>query len=149
MPPMAATPTTPAPPHGGETYRLTVPNSAHAPRLARDFLSTLLSISGYTPLVDDARLCVTELVTNAHRHTRTPLIRVDAVVNRKQATVYVCDSNPWALPAPSEAGDVREGGQGLRLVESLARGWGLTIYGGCSPAYKAVWFTLARSAGGA
>ncbi|WP_405677708.1 ATP-binding protein [Streptomyces sp. NBC_01511] len=153
-PPTLATPTAPTPPHGGETYRLTVPNTAHAPRLARDFISTLLHVSGYTPLVDDARLCVTELVTNAHRHTRTRLIRVEAVVNRKQATVYVCDSNPWALPVPGgvNLGAVRnvgqsaapEDGQGLRLVESLARAWGLTIYGGREPAYKAVWFTLAR-----
>lgn len=137
---------TPTPHHGGESYRLTVPNSAHAPRLARDFVSTLLQVSGYTALVDDARLCVSELVTNAHRHTRTRLIRVDAVVNRKQATVYVCDSNPWCLPVPGtgEAGAVQEDGQGLRLVESVARAWGLTIYGGCAPAYKAVWFTLAR-----
>ncbi|MFC8824799.1 ATP-binding protein [Streptomyces sp. NPDC057137] len=142
MPPVSPTPQH----HGGESYRLVVPNTAHAPRLARDFISTLLHVSGYTALVDDARLCVTELVTNAHRHTRTRQIRVEAVVNRKQATVYVCDSNPWALPVPGgvSTGVVQEDGQGLRLVESLARAWGLTIYGGCTPAYKAVWFTLAR-----
>lgn len=136
--------------HGGESYRLTVPNTAHAPRLARDFISTLLHVSGYAPVVDDGRLCVTELVTNAHRHTRTRQIRVEAVVNRKQATVYVCDSNPWVLPVPGgvSPGGVQEDGQGLRLVESLARAWGLTIHGGCVPAYKAVWFTLARGGGG-
>ncbi|MFD5896837.1 ATP-binding protein [Streptomyces sp. NPDC060366] len=143
MPPVSPTPT---PHHGGESYRLTVPSTDHAPRLAREFVASLLDVSGYAPLVDDARLCVSELVTNAHRHTRTHRIRVEAVVNWKQATVYVCDSNPWALPAPGEVGlgAVQEGGQGLRLVENLARAWGLTIYGGCSPAYKAVWFTLAR-----
>ncbi|WP_438285005.1 ATP-binding protein, partial [Streptomyces niveus] len=86
--------------HRGESYRLTVPSSAYAPRLAREFISALLQVSGYTPLVDDARLCVSELVTNAHRHTRTRRIRVEAVVNRKLATVYVCDNNPWDLPAP-------------------------------------------------
>ncbi|WP_405798502.1 ATP-binding protein [Streptomyces sp. NBC_01506] len=157
MAPMTATPTTPTPPPGGETYRLVVPNTAHAPRLAREFVSALLDVSGsgYTPLVDDARLCVTELVTNAHRHTRTHQIRVDAVVSRKHATVFVCDSNPWALPVPGGASlgavqnGVQENGQGLRLVESLARAWGLTIYGGCSPSYKAVWFSLARRGGAA
>lgn len=141
MPPVSPTPQH----HGGESYRLVVPNSAHAPRLAREFVGALLHVSGYTPVVDDARLCVTELVTNAHRHTRTRQIRVEAVVNRKQATVYVCDSNPWRLPVPGAGqGAVQEGGQGLRLVESLARAWGLTVYGGREPTYKAVWFTLAR-----
>lgn len=144
-------PTSPTTPHrhGGESYRLTVPSSAYAPRLAREFISTLLQVSGYAPLVDDARLCVSELVTNAHRHTRTRRIRVEAVVNRKLATVYVCDNNPWDLPAPGEAGAVQEGGQGLRMVESLARDWGATVYGGREPAYKAVWFSLARHGLGA
>lgn len=143
MPPV----TPPTPHHGGESYRLIVPNSAHAPHLAREFVGDLLGVSGYAPHVDDARLCVSELVTNAHRHTRSRHIRVEAVVNRKQATVYVCDSNPWCLPVPGtgEAGAVQEDGQGLRLVESVAREWGLTIYGGCSPSYKAVWFNLARA----
>ncbi|WP_343234875.1 ATP-binding protein [Streptomyces sp. S4.7] len=74
-------------------------------------------------------------MTNAHRHTRSRQIRVEALVNRKQTTVYFCDSNPWRLPVPGEAGlgAVQEGGQGLRLVESLARAWGLTIYGCCRP----------------
>ncbi|MGW6507105.1 ATP-binding protein [Streptomyces niveus] len=141
--------TIPALHRGGESYRLVVPSTAHAPRLAREFISALLQVSGYTPLVDDARLCVSELVTNAHRHTRTRRIRVEAVVNRKLATVYVCDNNPWDLPAPGEAGAVQEGGQGLRLVESLARDWGATVYGGREPAYKAVWFSLARQRLGA
>ncbi|MFD4765039.1 ATP-binding protein [Streptomyces niveus] len=143
-------PATPTPHHHrGESYRLTVPSSAYAPRLAREFVGALLQVSGYAPLVDDARLCVSELVTNAHRHTRTRRIRVEAVVNRKLATVYVCDNNPWDLPAPGEGGAVQEGGQGLRLVESLARDWGATVYGGREPAYKAVWFSLARQRLGA
>ncbi|MEV8401342.1 ATP-binding protein [Streptomyces niveus] len=141
--------TIPALHRGGESYRLVVPSTAHAPRLAREFVTVLLHVSGYTPLVDDARLCVSELVTNAHRHTRTRRIRVEAVVNRKLATVYVCDNNPWDLPAPGEGGVVQEGGQGLRLVESLARDWGATVYGGREPAYKAVWFSLARQGLGA
>ncbi|NEE44787.1 ATP-binding protein, partial [Streptomyces sp. SID8455] len=59
-------------PLGGESYRLTLPNTANTPKLARDFLTSLLRVSRHPGLVDDARLCVTELVTNAHRHTRTP-----------------------------------------------------------------------------
>ncbi|MGW9303584.1 ATP-binding protein [Streptomyces cyaneofuscatus] len=63
----AATPTPVQPnPLGGESYRLTLPNTAAAPRIARDFLTSLLGVSRHPGLVDDARLCVTELVTNAH-----------------------------------------------------------------------------------
>ncbi|CAM5427912.1 hypothetical protein SMICM304S_07138 [Streptomyces microflavus] len=86
----AATPTPVQPnPLGGESYRLTLPNTANAPKLARDFLTSLLRVSRHPGLVDDARLCVTELVTNAHCHTRTPLIRVHVAVNRKRVTVAV------------------------------------------------------------
>ncbi|MFF2526582.1 ATP-binding protein [Streptomyces liangshanensis] len=135
-------------PQGGETYRLAVPNTASAPKIARDFVASLLLVSRHQDLVSDAQLCVTEVVTNAHRHTRTPLIRVAVTINRKQVTVFVADDKPWALPVPqrSRPGHERDSGQGLLLVETLAYAWGATIYGGCSPTTKAVWFTLAKGA---
>ncbi|MFE2940236.1 ATP-binding protein [Streptomyces sp. NPDC059255] len=147
-------PSVPPLPQGGETYRLLLPNTASAPKIARDFVASLLAVSRHLRLVDDARLCVTEIVTNAHRHSGTRLIRVQVTVSRKRVTVFVADENPWVLPvpgAPAPAMDVeREKGQGLLLVARLAAAWGATIYGGCSPSHKAVWFTLAgREAAGA
>ncbi|MFJ8001355.1 ATP-binding protein [Streptomyces sp. NPDC096310] len=142
-------PPVPPQPQGGETYRLLLPNTAGAPKIARDFVASLLVVSRHLPLVDDARLCVTEIVTNAHRHSGTRLIRVHATVNRKRVTVFVADDNPWILPVPGvpapAAGLEREQGQGLLLVARLALAWGATVYGGCSPSRKAVWFTPARS----
>ncbi|MFH9477554.1 ATP-binding protein [Streptomyces anulatus] len=142
-----ATPTPALPnPLGGEIYRLTLPNTASAPRLARDFVTSLLEVSRHLGLVDDARICVTELVTNAHRHTGTPLIRVHAAVNRKRITVTVTDDDSPlidALGAP-EAGLEAEGGRGLVLVESLALAWGTRAGGPRRPGRKAVWFTLGR-----
>ncbi|WP_326611307.1 ATP-binding protein [Streptomyces scopuliridis] len=146
----------PPPPQGAETYRLALPSTATAPRIARDFVTSLLGLSRHRNLVDDARLCVTEVVTNAHRHTRTPLIRVRVTVNRKQVTVSVSDDKPWALPTPVtptartapgavRAGGEQDSGRGLVLVESLALAWGSTIYGGCSPSHKTVWFTLSEA----
>ncbi|MFD3486524.1 ATP-binding protein [Streptomyces sp. NPDC058665] len=142
--------TTPMPtatPQGGETYRLAVPNTANAPKIARDFLDSLLRVSQHSSLTDDARLCVTELVTNAHRHTQTPLIGVAAAVNRKQVTVYVTDNKPWSLPVPRSSPTEHElgCGQGVFLLDRFAETWGSTIYGGLSPSHKAVWFTLARA----
>ncbi|MCL7376415.1 ATP-binding protein [Streptomyces sp. 35G-GA-8] len=140
----------PPPPQGGETYRLALPNTASAAKVARDFVTSLLGVNRHRGLVDDARLCVTEVVTNAHRHTHTSLIRVHVTVDHKQATVSVADDRPWAFPVPAEpvavcVGREQEGGRGLMLVDSLARAWGFTIYGGRSPRLKAVWFTLAEA----
>ncbi|MFE2294300.1 ATP-binding protein [Streptomyces sp. NPDC059452] len=145
-----ATPT-PVPPNhlGGESYRLTLPNTANAPRIARDFLSSLLGVSRHPGLVDDARLCVTELVTNAHCHTRTPLIRVHVAVNRKRVTVAVTDDGGpvhtafGTLGAPT-AGPEEEHGRGLALVESLALAWGTGSGGPQYPGRTVVWFTLGR-----
>ncbi|MEV7087589.1 ATP-binding protein [Streptomyces sp. NPDC093085] len=153
-------PPAPPQPHGGESYRLLLPNTAGAPKIARDFVASLLAVSRHLPLVDDARLCVTEIVTNVHRHTGTDLIRVQATVSRELITVFVSDDNPWALPVPgvpgasgapgagsgAGSGHEPEAGQGLLLVTRLAVAWGATLYGGCAPTHKAVWFTLARSA---
>ncbi|MCX5161780.1 ATP-binding protein [Streptomyces sp. NBC_00264] len=140
----------PAPPgpQGGELYRLALPNTSSAAKLSRDFIASLLTVSRHCGLVDDARLCVTEVVTNAHRHTRTPLIRVRVIVQRKLVTVSVADDDHWALPEPPAFRDLRgeqEGGRGLLLVERLASAWGMTVLGGCFPYRKAVWFTLTRA----
>ncbi|MEE1800342.1 ATP-binding protein [Streptomyces sp. NPDC101062] len=147
FPAPSALPAPPPPPQGGESYRLAVPNTANAPRIARDFVGSLLRVGRHSALVDDARLCITEIVTNAHRHTRTRQIRIDVTINRKQVTVSVTDDKPWALPMPQNRGQAQEfeDGQGLHLVDTLARAWGTTIYGACSPRAKAVWFMLARS----
>ncbi|RDG39050.1 ATP-binding protein [Streptomyces corynorhini] len=142
----------PPPPPRGDTYRLALPNTAAAPKVAREFVSSLLGINRHTLLVEDARLCVTEIVTNAHRHTATPFIRVHVTVDRKRVTVCVADDEPWALPAtasvpvPASGADSYGGvgGRGLLLVESLAWAWGAVVHGGCVPRHKVVWFTLAE-----
>ncbi|MEV5924577.1 ATP-binding protein [Micrococcus luteus] len=145
---MTATATIPVPinPLGGESYRLTLPSTANAARIARDFVGSLLRVSRHLSLVDDARLCVSEVVTNAHRHTRTSLIRVQVAVNRKRVTVSVADEEACAGNAFSalRAGPEQGGGRGLLLVESLALAWGTNTLDGCLPGHKAVWFTLGR-----
>ncbi|MFE2379242.1 ATP-binding protein [Streptomyces sp. NPDC059398] len=141
------TPVASRPPQGGELYRMAVPNTANAPRIARDFVTSLLTVGRHRELADDARLCVAEVVTNAHRHTRTPRIQLCATVNRKQVTVSVADNAPWFLPVltPSAPAGELEGGRGLLLLDQLAHAWGWTLLGGCTPDRKAVWFTLGRA----
>ncbi|MFF3731279.1 ATP-binding protein [Streptomyces sp. NPDC002476] len=91
-----------------------------------------------------ARLCVTEMVTNARPHTPTSVIGVEAVVLRTRVTVAVTDEAHWALPKPTDfrVEPERVGGQGLLLVERLALAWGATVLDHCVPYRKAVWFTL-------
>lgn len=152
-------PPPPAPylPQRGERYRLVAPNAPTAPRIVRDFVATVLRVAGHPGLVDDARLCVSEVVSNAYRHTESPQVRVEVTVNRRQVTVYVTDDDPGRLPARTPGAETdadvgadtgaAEGGRGLLLVEGLAARWGTTAYGARSPLSKTVWFTLSASGG--
>ncbi|MYY06444.1 MULTISPECIES: ATP-binding protein [unclassified Streptomyces] len=128
-------------PQRGERYRLVAPNSPTAPRVARDFVGTLLRATEHPGLVDDARLCVSEVVSNAHCHTGSARIRVDVTVNRRQVMVYVTDDEPNRLPKPGTAPDA-ESGRGLLIVESLTDRWGTTTRGGRAGHAKTVWFVL-------
>lgn len=144
--PEATTKPLPISPLGSETYRLTLPSTTSAAKLSRDFVTSLLGISRHPGLVDDARICVTEVVSNAHRHTSTHLIRVHVAVNRKRVTVAVADDGPAAptLLNALRAGPQQECGRGLFLVESLALAWGTNTVGDLHPGRKVVWFTLGR-----
>ncbi|WP_327709460.1 ATP-binding protein [Streptomyces sp. NBC_00464] len=140
-------PPPPAPflPQRGERYRLVAPNTPAAPRVTRDFVGTLLRTTGHPGLVDDARLCVSEVVSNAYRHTSSARIRVDVTVNRRQVMVYVTDDAPGLLPKPG-AEPHAEGGRGLVIVESLTDRWGTTTRGGRVRTAKTVWFVLVERA---
>ncbi|MFB7917903.1 ATP-binding protein [Streptomyces sp. NPDC056061] len=138
-----ATPLPPGP-LDGETYRLTLPNTAAAPRIARDFVTSLLNVNRHPGLVDDARLCVSEVVTNAHQHTCSPLIRVQVTVGPDRVTIQVADNAPAApttLGVPYARTD-GEHGWGLFLVNRLALTWGANVLGGHAPGRKTVWFVL-------
>ncbi|WP_328330035.1 ATP-binding protein [Streptomyces sp. NBC_00455] len=131
-------------PQRGASYRLIAPNSPTAPGIVRDFLGTLLRATGHPGLVEDGRLCVSEVVTNAYCHTRSPLVRVDVTVNPKRVTVYVTDDDPASLPWRAQAEHIPcdEHSRGLVLVEALAARWGTRANGEPVPESKSVWFTL-------
>ncbi|WP_327116284.1 ATP-binding protein [Streptomyces sp. NBC_01341] len=132
----------------GESYRLSLPNTARSAGIARHFVTSLLTGTSHSGIVEDARLCVTEVVANAHRHSRTSLIRVHVTVSPERVVVSVADDTPWAAPAPGRirTGPAQECGRGLMLLEELALAWGSDVCGCCTPSHKAVWFTLAADA---
>ncbi|WP_019711414.1 hypothetical protein [Streptomyces xinghaiensis] len=46
------------------------PNIPETAKVARDMLTGLLTVTGHTPLVELARLLVSEVVSNVHLHTK-------------------------------------------------------------------------------
>lgn len=91
-------------------------------------------------LVDDASLLVSELVTNAVLHARTP-IRVNVDVEGCQVRVEVEDSSQ-VLPQPRDTARDVESGRGLELVARIARAWGAER----RRDGKIVWFELGATA---
>ncbi|MFD3731459.1 ATP-binding protein [Streptomyces sp. NPDC058632] len=111
---------------------------------ARDFVAALLGDEGSAP-VDDALLIVSELATNAVRHTRSGryggwfLVAVgfgDDVVR-----IEVFDAGGDKEPLlRSVNSDVEEGGRGLLLIAACAKNWGVQD----RPHGRCVWAELAR-----
>lgn len=143
-----------APPAPPETYVFLGPNLPNTPRVARDWLVTLLHDTGHPKLVDAARVCASEVVTNVHVHTSTPQIIVEARVAEQWVLVLVYDNRPHPLPELDEWSPDGEHGRGMRLIDAFANAWDVTRkpapepmgYGG-RQARKAVWFRLAETEG--
>jgi two-component sensor histidine kinase len=79
-------------------------------------------LSSHPGLDDTVRLLVTELVSNGVRHARTPLelvLSFDGTCLR----IAVADGDPRP-PVPGERRQLRAGGFGLALIESLSTNWG-------------------------
>src|SRR4051812_34735512 len=88
--------------------------------------------------LEDARLLVTELVSNSVRHGRGDTVRV--IVDRQAPDRLRCevvDDGEGFLPIARARRDEDVGGWGLELVEKLARDWGVR------EGSTHVWFELA------
>ncbi|MCP2311199.1 ATP-binding SpoIIE family protein phosphatase [Kitasatospora paracochleata] len=112
------------------------PATAASVAEGRSFLAKTLLSWGFLNLVDDARLLVSEVMTNAVRHGQGR-VRIQARYTARELTVEVADDSP-RLPRPRLASDDEESGRGLALVESLADTWGVRPSG----TGKATWFSF-------
>ncbi|MGW6733817.1 SpoIIE family protein phosphatase [Streptomyces sp. NPDC055013] len=91
---------------------------------------------GLSRLADSAELLVSELVTNAVRHSHSRPVELRLV--RGETLLCEVDDDDHELPTLLNAGPEDETGRGLRVVSVLAREWGTSR----TSAGKAVWFEL-------
>ncbi|MER7145966.1 ATP-binding protein [Streptomyces xanthochromogenes] len=132
------------------THRISTANRETAALELRSVVAALLGIAGHGPLVEAAKICTSELVTNVFRHTGAKLVHVEVTLGDREVSVYVYDDQPRALAVPTEIMPaIREDGRGLILVNDLADAWGATYFGGLRPHSKAVWFRMVKGGRGA
>ncbi|MFD3584143.1 SpoIIE family protein phosphatase [Streptomyces sp. NPDC058683] len=98
----------------------TLPSDQAAVRCARHMAARQLAEWGLDGLEDATELIVSELVTNAVRHSTDPIgLRL---IQHQALTCEVFDTSE-CLPRPSRAHPTDENGRGLFLVAQLSRRW--------------------------
>lgn len=90
---------------------------------ARAFVCLQLADHHLLHLVEDVRLAVSELVTNAVRHAQTPLtVTLERLPSRVRLSVH--DGSP--LPPTAVAARLEDcGGRGLEVVGLVSNDWGV------------------------
>jgi anti-sigma regulatory factor (Ser/Thr protein kinase) len=112
-----------------------LPGDTRSPAAARSLVrDALATFSADTSEL--AQLLVSELVTNAVLHARTPVV-LQVRIDGDRVKVAVNDGS-GTCPKPGATSAGATGGRGLQLVNSLAGSWGWqqTLGGKC------IWFEL-------
>jgi anti-sigma regulatory factor (Ser/Thr protein kinase) len=92
------------------------------------------------PSCDVAELLVSELVSNAVRHSGSQFVTlVIATLGDGELRISVTDQGRGGLPRLAGGGPDDEQGRGVRMVDRLAKRWGINREG---PAGMTVWFEL-------
>ena len=79
-------------------------------------------------VLEDIRLLVSELVTNAVRHANAPkggAVELDVTIDHSRVRVEVADPGAGFDPQPRDDEMSRPGGWGLYLVDRIADRWGV------------------------
>lgn len=106
---------------------------------ARRFVDDVLSRWRCDDVLEDVKLLVSELVTNAVVHAGSD-VEVAVRLLHDAVRIEVVDRAPAASLRPSDPSQDAESGRGLLLVETMASAWGVeSVDGG-----KAVWFEVPR-----
>ncbi|NEC86474.1 ATP-binding protein [Streptomyces sp. SID12501] len=132
------------------SYALQLPHDPRAPGIARATLRTVLAAHDLAHLTPTAELLASELLTNAHLHTKGPYMLRLLSSEPDRLRVAVWDTDPRVPPgfSVSERGapvgvapEDAEGGRGLHLVRACADTWGVTMLRepGASAGGKLLW----------
>jgi anti-sigma regulatory factor (Ser/Thr protein kinase) len=119
-----------------QNLRVRLPRGNDAPARARaELRSAATAIAGAH---DTIALLVSELVTNAIKHTQADSIELALLAAPERVRVEVAAAGP-SFKAPAEPRPTAHGGFGLFLVNELADRWGVQ-----ENDVTKVWFELAR-----
>jgi len=108
-----------------------IPNSPEAPAHARRVLDPFVSRIPDNVLID-ARLVLSELVTNSYKHSGAPEgspIEVTVSDSQDVLRVEVVDRSIFD-PTPETTEELRSAQWGLRLLDRVADAWGRISQGG-------------------
>lgn len=97
---------------------------------ARRLTRQAMALWGLEEQAETAELLISELVSNAIKHTSSDILRV--IVSRPSPTrvrLAVVDKAPRRLPVPRAVDFEAESGRGLHLLEALADRWGYELLG--------------------
>jgi anti-sigma regulatory factor (Ser/Thr protein kinase) len=121
-------------------YSVNLPKSSSAAAQARRAVEQLDGTLARDVLAD-ARLLVSELVTNAVEHvSEDGEIELRLSVDDRVLRVEVLDPGPGFTPRPRRAGDRQDSGWGLHFLARLADRWAVDVDGRAR-----VWFELGLS----
>jgi anti-sigma regulatory factor (Ser/Thr protein kinase) len=120
----------------GDHLEVSLAQNREAPRRARDHLGLFLDAHSYDAQVrDEARLIVTELVTNAVVHAVEP-ITLEVAVRDTTLRLAVRDGDDrTAVIAAGQANGDGMTGRGLAIIEAFSHRWGVRSHRGG----KSVW----------
>ena len=104
-------------------------------RAARAFVASMLDVWHCDDMDRVVELLTSEIVSNAVRHASGPIRVEAALADDGSLRVAATDDHPGA-PVLRDAAPSAESGRGIRLVQRLARRWGVETADG----HKLVWF---------
>ncbi|WP_432012419.1 ATP-binding protein [Streptomyces cucumeris] len=100
-----------------------------------------LRLWGRDELITAAAMCVTELLSNVHKHAASPDC-VLALEERPHGIYAAVSDSESGLPVVKEPDFLSESGRGMFLLSKTAHTWGTDL----TPTGKTVWFTLRAEA---